>query len=123
MAVAHRVEEISQTRQLLAEISRAVDRGEPWTAAEVLHTFAGVAAVECTQGGLAAKNDQLRRALTTRDTIGQAKGMLMERFDIDAAAAFDLLVRLSQDANVRLELIARKLIDADRPPPRGAVDG
>lgn len=44
--------------------------------------------------------------------------MLTERFDIDAAGAFDLLTKLSQDANIRLEFIARKLIEADHPPNR-----
>jgi len=45
------------------------------------------------------RGEQSRSALASRDTIGQAKGMLMERFQIDAAAAFGLLKRLSQDFN------------------------
>jgi AmiR/NasT family two-component response regulator len=65
---------------------------------------------------LIAENEQLRHAIDTRDTIGQAKGMLMERFDIDAVGAFDLLVRLSQNTNTRVEQIARKLIEIDHPP-------
>lgn len=58
---------------------------------------------------------QLQRALETRDVIGQAKRMLMERFDIDAAAAFDLLVRLSQTSNTPLAELAHKLIQIDHP--------
>jgi AmiR/NasT family two-component response regulator len=42
--------------------------------------------------------------------------MLMERFDVDANAAFSLLVRLSQNTNTRLEQVARKLIEIDHPP-------
>jgi AmiR/NasT family two-component response regulator len=62
-----------------------------------------------------AENAQLQRALETRDMIGQAKGMLMERFHVDAAAAFKLLTRLSQESNVRLAEIARRLVELDRP--------
>ena len=38
------------------------------------------------------RDQQFRSALVSRDIIGQAKGMLMERFDVDAGAgAADLL--------------------------------
>lgn len=50
---------------------------------------------------------QLRRALDSRDMIGQAKGILMNRRGIDADAAFDLLRRTSQDLNVKLADLAR----------------
>ncbi|SDP87028.1 GAF domain-containing protein [Actinopolyspora xinjiangensis] len=56
---------------------------------------------------------QLHRALATRDLIGQAKGILMERFDLDADAAFQLLVRSSQDANMKLVAVARWLTRAE----------
>lgn len=48
-------------------------------------------------------------ALNSRDVIGQAKGVLMERFDVDADRAFQTLVRSSQDTNVKLVEIARWL--------------
>ncbi|MBW0106999.1 GAF and ANTAR domain-containing protein [Pseudonocardia sp. KRD291] len=48
----------------------------------------------------------LRRALDTRDMIGQAKGILMERFDLSADQAFDLLVRSSQETNTKLHDVA-----------------
>lgn len=44
--------------------------------------------------------------METRDVIGQAKGMLMERFDVE----------LSQDTNARVEQISLKLIEPDHPP-------
>lgn len=50
---------------------------------------------------------QLRDAVTSRDVIGQAKGILMHRFGIDANAAFGRLVEASQDMNVKLVDIAR----------------
>lgn len=53
---------------------------------------------------------QLRNALSSRDVIGQAKGILMERQGIDAGAAFDVLRRTSQDLNVKLTDIARTLV-------------
>lgn len=55
------------------------------------------------------KDKQFHSALANRDVIGQAKGMLMERFGIDAVAAFDLMKRLSQDSNTKLVEIARQI--------------
>ncbi|OBB92417.1 histidine kinase [Mycobacterium sp. 852002-30065_SCH5024008] len=121
VGVAHRVEEVSESKQLLAAMVRAADQGGAWTPAGVLHTLEAINAVESARlderlQALLAENKQLRRAIETRDTIGQAKGMLMERFDIDAAGAFELLVKLSQNTNARLEQIALKLVEIDHPP-------
>jgi len=35
---------------------------------------------------------QFQSALASRDIIGQAKGKIMERFNVDAVRAFELLV-------------------------------
>ena len=48
--------------------------------------------------------DQLGRALLSRNLIGQAQGILMERHGIDAAHAFDYLRRISSHTN-------RKVVD------------
>ncbi|WP_349268725.1 transcriptional regulator [Mycolicibacterium parafortuitum] len=69
--------------------------------------FAAHAAAALT---LTQREDQFRSALASRDVIGQAKGMLMERFGIDAQAAFELLRRLSQEQNVKLVDIAESLV-------------
>ncbi len=61
------------------------------------------------------RQDQFRSALASRDTIGQAKGVIMERFDLDAVEAFDLLTRLSQDSNRRVIDIATALIETEHP--------
>lgn len=53
---------------------------------------------------------QFESALASRDVIGQAKGIVMERFTIDGGAAFQLLVRLSQDTNVKLIDVARSVV-------------
>ncbi|GLZ48929.1 hypothetical protein Acsp06_51140 [Actinomycetospora sp. NBRC 106375] len=53
----------------------------------------------------------LERALDSRDLIGQAKGILMERFTITSADAFDLLVTSSQETNLKLVEVARWLVE------------
>jgi GAF domain-containing protein len=59
----------------------------------------------------ARRDEQFKRALTSRDVIGQAKGMLMERYGVNAIQAFDLLRKLSQDSNTPLIQIAADLIE------------
>ncbi|MFF8474866.1 ANTAR domain-containing protein [Streptomyces sp. NPDC015414] len=56
--------------------------------------------------------EQLTEAMHTRDLIGQATGVLMERLDIDATAAFESLVRASQRENVKLRDLARRIVGA-----------
>ncbi|MGZ8178228.1 ANTAR domain-containing protein [Williamsia sp. SKLECPSW1] len=65
----------------------------------------------------AVRGAQYADALASRDIIAQAKGMVMERFHVDAVAAFALLSRLSQDTNTRVIDVARQLIDAEIPGP------
>jgi GAF domain-containing protein len=55
--------------------------------------------------------EQLESALSTRDRIGQAKGIIMERFSIDDVQAFEMLRRLSQDSNTRLIDVAQRVIE------------
>jgi len=57
----------------------------------------------------AQKHDQLNAGLATRDLIGQAKGILMERYKIDAQRAFALLVRVSQARNRKVHDLAAEL--------------
>lgn len=121
VGAVHCVEEISTSKQLLEQLAQAVYHRESWSAAELLHTFAGISAVEDSRHrelhqALTAENEQLRRAVESRDTIGQAKGILMERFDLDAAGAFRLLSKISQNTNTRVEQIALKLVALDHPP-------
>jgi GAF domain-containing protein len=68
----------------------------------------------------AVRGAQYADALASRDVIAQAKGMVMERFHIDALAAFALLSRLSQDTNTRVIDVARQLIDAETADPAPA---
>jgi transcriptional regulator with GAF, ATPase, and Fis domain len=64
----------------------------------------------------------LKEALQRRDVIGQAKGMLMARSNVDADRAFEMLVSASQRTNVKLAEVARRLVsgslgDSSTPPP------
>lgn len=52
----------------------------------------------------------LREALNSRDLIGQAKGILMERHRLTSAQAFDLMVAASQHHNRKLRDIAARIV-------------
>jgi GAF domain-containing protein len=54
--------------------------------------------------------EQLGIAITTRTVIGQAEGILMERFDISAEQAFAVLRRVSSHSNVKLNRVAEELV-------------
>ena len=60
---------------------------------------------------MAASRDitNLRLGMENRDVIGQAKGILMERFKIAPHEAFDLLVMASQSTHRKLREIADEL--------------
>lgn len=53
--------------------------------------------------------NRLNQALTTRDLIGQAKGILMERFKITAQQAFVVLTTVSSRTNLKLREVAEQL--------------
>ncbi|MFC9553813.1 GAF and ANTAR domain-containing protein [Rhodococcus sp. NPDC056960] len=57
------------------------------------------------------REQQFRDALASRDVIGQAKGMLMERHGIDADQAFARLTAQSQRANLPLNEVALKTVE------------
>ena len=53
---------------------------------------------------------------TVTRLVGQAMGILMERFDMDADRAFAVLKRYSQDTNTKLRDVAQQLIDTRKLP-------
>lgn len=53
--------------------------------------------------------EQLTQALDTRDLIGQAKGILMERFKITPQQAFLVLTKASSESNIKLRDVAEHL--------------
>jgi len=62
----------------------------------------------------ARKQETLRAGLATRDLIGQAKGILMERYSIDADPAFAVLVRVSRTTNRKLSDVSHELVSTRR---------
>jgi hypothetical protein len=54
--------------------------------------------------------ENLHRALLRRDVIGQAKGILMHRYDLDADHAFARLRSASQTTNTKLSEVAAWLV-------------
>jgi GAF domain-containing protein len=58
----------------------------------------------------------LHRGLSSRDVIGQAKGILMERQRLSAGDAFDLLRSASQRLNRRVVDVAQHLADTGELP-------
>lgn len=86
---------------------------------------AAVAYAAATHKARAARN------LLTQQLIGQAQGILMERHKITSDDAFTLLVRASQDSNLKLRDLASRLAmtgelsnpdGPDRPADPGAAD-
>jgi GAF domain-containing protein len=57
----------------------------------------------------AQRSTHLVTALARRDVIGQAKGVLMERYKITAEQAFVLLAKVSQEANLKVYEVAERL--------------
>jgi len=60
---------------------------------------------------------QLEQALASRDLIGQAKGILMERYRIPADEAFERLRTASQHSNRKLAALAGDLAATGQWPP------
>jgi GAF domain-containing protein len=63
--------------------------------------------------------DNLNRALVTRELIGRAEGILMERERITSDQAFDILRRASQHLNVKLKEVAEDLVQTGERPVTG----
>lgn len=80
---------------------------------DVARLFAGHGAIALTN---ARSEDGLLQALDTRTQIGQAQGILMERFDLDADQAFAVLRRYSQESNRRIGEIVAEIVATRRLP-------
>jgi GAF domain-containing protein len=80
---------------------------------EVAHVLARHTAIALNT---AYASEHFSRALDSRKLIGQAQGILMERFDLDDARAFEVLRRYSQDHNVKLRDLAQTVVDTRRLP-------
>lgn len=68
------------------------------------------------------RNDEtMAAAVDARKLVGQAMGILMERFNLDDTQAFEILKRYSQEHNLKLRDVAQELIDTRK--LRGSHDG
>ncbi len=93
-----------------------IDRGR----ALLLAAITGVAATSArTHEDEKRRTANLHAALATREVIGQAQGILMEREHITPERAFDVLRRASQHLNVKLRDVARNLIETGERPETG----
>lgn len=72
--------------------------------AELFATYASLAL------GRARREDQLNDALVSRRVIGQATGIVMERYTVDEPTAFRYLTRMSNDTNTRLRDLAAGIV-------------
>lgn len=76
-------------------------------APQVAHVFAAHAAVTL---GKVQELDQLEHAIASRQQIGVAIGVLVERYKIDEQAAFNFLVRTSSHRNTKLRDVAAGVV-------------
>jgi GAF domain-containing protein len=86
--------------------------------AEILGRHASIAVASARQ------EESLTRAIDARKLVGQAQGILMERYSLDDRRAFDVLRRYSQTTNTKLNEVARILVSTRRLPDdseRGAA--
>ena len=54
--------------------------------------------------------EQLNEALHTRKVIGQAIGIVMERYELDEDRALQFLVRVSRTGNIKLRTVAQEIV-------------
>jgi transcriptional regulator with GAF, ATPase, and Fis domain len=87
----------------------AFDEDEAYTGTYLAAQIA-VAVAETQQ------QDGLRIGALNRTIIGQAQGILMERYNIDAEEAFNVMRRVSQDNNIKLIRVADELVRTRRTP-------
>jgi GAF domain-containing protein len=59
--------------------------------------------------------DRLQEAMEGRGIIGQAVGIIMERYRLDTARAFGFLVRRSQQENRKVRVLAEELVAGSEP--------
>lgn len=70
----------------------------------------------------AQHSEQMREAVSTRQEIGEALGILMERYGLSSQDAFEVLRRASQEHNVKLRDVARRVSESGEGPFDAARD-
>ena len=77
---------------------------------EDIHDGLALAAHVAVALAAAQEVEQLEKALGGRTVIGQATGILMERFELDPDRAFSVLSRMSQQKNVKIRVLAEQIV-------------
>lgn len=100
---------------------------QPFTTEEVIlaQAFADIATmliISSEQLAACALDGRLKRVLSSRATIEQAKGVLVQQHQISMAHAYDLLVQSAADRKVPLAWWASRLIENAYHPPRALPD-
>lgn len=73
----------------------------------IAELFASQAAIAL---GHSQSQAQMNEALQSRKVIGQAIGILMERYRLDETQAFQFLIRASSTTNIKLRDVAAELV-------------
>jgi AmiR/NasT family two-component response regulator len=55
--------------------------------------------------------EELHQALVTRKVIGQAIGIIMQRYELDEDRAFEFLIRVSRSSNTKLREVAYEITE------------
>lgn len=101
----------------LGALSLYSSRTHAFTGADVESglSFAAHTAIAIT---VARQDENKDIALDSRSLIGQATGIVMDRYDIDAVRAFAVLKRISQQSNEKLHEVAVELLRTRRLPAK-----
>ncbi len=100
----------------------ALEPGVDPDAVQLAELFAAHAAIAL---GRARHEHQLKESVASRQAIGTAVGIIMERYRIPESRAFQFLVRASSTSNIKLREVAQEVVDTtnadlegpgDRPP-------
>lgn len=99
---------VAEARQRAALNLYSRDRQAFNGSLEVAELFAVQAALVL---GFSRTIQKLDNALGSRTVIGQAVGIVMERYGVDQTKAFEYLTRLSQNSNTKLRTVADNLVN------------
>lgn len=106
----HRIIDAKEQVRSVLSVGRGV-RGDNGSVEQVVGFFVDLTEVRRAETQ-AATDLALARIAETRSVIDQAKGMLMLALGCDADEAFGVLRRQSQNANVKVNYLARRLVEA-----------
>ena len=97
----------------------AAEPGIDPDAIQLAELFAAHAAIAL---GRSRHEHQLKESVASRQAIGTAVGIVMERYRLTEDRAFQFLVRASSTSNIRLRAIAQEIVDSTNQQVREAGD-